>query len=147
LHEMGIAIAIDDFGTGYSSLSYLIQFPLDYLKIDKSFVDNLEKSNDAKAIVEALVSLSYSLRLKAIAEGVENVNQLTILQALGCKQYQGYLFSQPIPEAEFLAIMANASGAALIKAAYHDTRKEREITLQAPSSNSAFLPSPKNTIQ
>jgi diguanylate cyclase (GGDEF)-like protein len=143
LHEMGVAIAIDDFGTGYSSLSYLIQFPLDYLKIDKSFVDNLEKSNDAKAIVEALVSLSYSLRLKAIAEGVENVNQLTILRALGCKQYQGYLFSRPIPEAEFLAIMESNNGAGLIHTAYQDNLTDRDKGQQP----AVFLPLPKNIIQ
>lgn len=113
LHEMGLRIAIDDFGTGYSALSYLIKFSLDYLKIDKSFVDRLGDSEDAKAIVEAIVSLSYSLRLTVIAEGVETREQLTALQALGCKQFQGFLFAKPMPEREFVELVARDGGASI----------------------------------
>ena len=106
LHEMGIKIAIDDFGTGYSALSYLIKFPLNYLKIDKSFVDRVHVSDDAKAIVEAIISLSYSLRLGVIAEGVESREQLIALQSLGCKQFQGFLFAKPLPEKIFVEKMS-----------------------------------------
>lgn len=114
LHKMGIMIAIDDFGTGYSALSYLIQFPLNYLKIDKSFVDRIDKNDDAKAIVEAIISLSYSLKLRVIAEGVENSRQLSALQALGCKQFQGYLFARPMPEKEFIELVQRDRGVSIV---------------------------------
>lgn len=114
LHAMGIKIAIDDFGTGYSALSYLIQFPLDYLKIDKSFVDRIDTSDDAKAIVEAVISLSYSLRLGVIAEGVETRQQLLALQSLGCKQFQGYLFARPMIEEEFIRLVEKDAGAHIV---------------------------------
>ncbi len=120
LHNMGIKIAIDDFGTGYSALSYLITFPLDHLKIDKSFVDKVHTSDDAKAIVEAIVSLSYSLRLNVIAEGVETRDQLTALQSLGCKQFQGYLFAKPMPEDEFVSLMSQHGGAEIVEMAPED---------------------------
>jgi EAL domain-containing protein (putative c-di-GMP-specific phosphodiesterase class I) len=113
LHEMGLKIAIDDFGTGYSALSYLITFPLDHLKIDKSFVDKIQDSDDAKAIVEAIISLSYSLHLNVIAEGVETREQLVALQSLGCKQFQGYLFARPMPEEEFIKLMSVDEGRAI----------------------------------
>lgn len=113
LHEMGLKIAIDDFGTGYSALSYLITFPLDHLKIDKSFVDKIQDSDDAKAIVEAIISLSYSLHLNVIAEGVETREQLIALQSLGCKQFQGYLFARPMPEEEFIDLMSVDEGRAI----------------------------------
>ncbi len=114
LSDMGIKMAIDDFGTGYSSLSYLIKFPLNYLKIDKSFVDEVSFSDDAKAIVEAIVSLSYGLKLKVISEGVENKQQLDALRALGCKQFQGYLFSKPVAEEEFVKILDKDGGKGLL---------------------------------
>lgn len=98
LHDMGINLAIDDFGTGYSSLNYLIQFPIQYLKIDRSFVFNMLDSHAAKAIVEAIVLMAHSLSLKVIAEGVETQEQLDLLQRFGCRQFQGYLFSMPLPE-------------------------------------------------
>lgn len=120
LHRMGIMIAIDDFGTGYSALSYLIQFPLNYLKIDKSFVDRIDHNDDAKAIVEAIVSLSYSLKLRVIAEGVENRRQLSALQALGCKQFQGYLFARPMPEEEFVNIVKDDRGVSIVAQAPED---------------------------
>jgi diguanylate cyclase (GGDEF)-like protein len=120
LHEMGLKIAIDDFGTGYSALSYLITFPLDHLKIDKSFVDRIHVSDDAKAIVEAIISLSYSLHLNVIAEGVETREQLTALQSLGCKQFQGYLFARPMPEEEFISLMSNNCGASIATMAPED---------------------------
>lgn len=129
LHDMGIKIAIDDFGTGYSALSYLISFPLDHLKIDKSFVDKIHKNDDAKAIVEAIISLSYSLHLNVIAEGVETREQLDALQALGCKQFQGYLFARPMPEQDFIALMSKDGGAEIVEQAPEDR------LLREPMSN------------
>ena len=126
LHEMGIKVAIDDFGTGYSSLSYLTKFPLNYLKIDKSFVEKIHSSDEAKGVVEAIISLSYTLRLHVIAEGVETKDQLIALQALGCKQFQGYYFAKPMPEAEFIALMQKDAGLSIIA----DTPEDR--LLQEP---------------
>lgn len=96
-HEMGIAIALDDFGTGYSSLSSLKHFPLDQLKIDRSFIQEVPtKSHDA-AIIEAIVTLGHGLNLEVMAEGVETLEQLEFLQSVNCDAAQGYLFSKPVP--------------------------------------------------
>lgn len=132
LHKMGIMIAIDDFGTGYSALSYLIQFPLNYLKIDKSFVDRIDKNDDAKAIVEAIISLSYSLKLRVIAEGVENRRQLSALQALGCKQFQGYLFARPMPEEEFIGLVKRDRGVSIVV-----QKPEDRLLVDSPPSSSS----------
>ena len=97
LRSMGIAVALDDFGTEYSSLGHLRQFPLDYLKIDQSFVRGIPgKAGDA-AIATTIISLSRLLKLPVIAEGVENAEQLAFLEAHGCEEYQGYYFSKPLP--------------------------------------------------
>jgi diguanylate cyclase (GGDEF)-like protein/PAS domain S-box-containing protein len=96
LKGLGVHIAIDDFGTGYSSLSYLRRFPIDVLKIDQSFVNDLMVDADDAAIVVSIISLAHSLRLQVIAEGVENSDQLAFLRAHGCDQLQGYYFSKPI---------------------------------------------------
>ncbi len=102
LHNVGIEFSIDDFGTGYSSLMYLKQLPLDYLKIDKSFInDMLEDPNDL-AIVKTIIAMSHSLGLKTVAEGVETQKQCDMLLALGCDFFQGYFFSKPVPQDEFL---------------------------------------------
>ena len=91
-HE--IKIAIDDFGTGYSSLSYLQQFPINTLKIDKSFVSSINESEEATSIVDAIVAMAKGLKLDLIAEGVETEPQLEYLKSLGCESIQGYLFGK-----------------------------------------------------
>ncbi len=102
ISESGITIAIDDFGTGYSSLSVLKALPIDILKIDQSFVRDLGKNVGDTAIVAAIVNMARALALRVVAEGVENKEQLAILRSLGCDEYQGYLFSHPLP-ADMLA--------------------------------------------
>ncbi len=110
LREMGVSIAVDDFGTGYSSLSYLQRFPINTLKIDRSFVSNVHnrKDNDNAAIVTAIMALSHSLRLNVVAEGVENAQELAYLHALGCKSIQGFLFSRPLSAGEFEKLLADS---------------------------------------
>lgn len=100
LRELGIQISIDDFGTGYSSLSYLYNLPTDYLKIDQSFVRNMQQGDKNSKIVEAIIGLSNQLEMDAIAEGIETSQQLEWLKELGCELGQGYLFAKPLaPEA------------------------------------------------
>ena len=100
-HEKGIRMAIDDFGTGYSSLSYLKQFNAHKLKIDQSFVRDIEHSSDDRAIVSTIIDMANNLGMRTIAEGVETKEQLAFLSLHGCHEIQGYYYSKPIPEAEF----------------------------------------------
>jgi len=104
LKALGLALSIDDFGTGYSSLSYLKKFPLDELKIDRSFVMDLPGSAADLAIVRSVVDLGHNLGMSVIAEGVETEAQRISLQALGCDRYQGFLFSRPVPAAELCPV-------------------------------------------
>jgi diguanylate cyclase (GGDEF)-like protein len=101
LSTMGVHISIDDFGTGYSSLSYLRRFPLDKLKIDRSFIRDLMMNPDDVSIVRAIISLAHSLRLRVVAEGVETAEQLEFLRNLGCDQYQGFYYSPAVPPDAF----------------------------------------------
>jgi diguanylate cyclase (GGDEF)-like protein len=101
LKDAGASLAIDDFGTGYSSLSYLRQFPIDTLKIDRSFVQNIHSAPDDAVLCEAIVAMGKKLGLTVVAEGVELEEQRTFLAAAGCDQAQGFLFSRPLPADEF----------------------------------------------
>ncbi|HBE81367.1 MAG TPA: hypothetical protein DDW24_01130, partial [Blastocatellia bacterium] len=100
IKELGVRISIDDFGTGYSSLSYLHRFPIDMLKIDRSFVSSMEEGSENGEIVRTVIALAKALNLGVIAEGIESIHQFHQLRILGCDYGQGYLFSRPIPVAE-----------------------------------------------
>lgn len=103
--DLGLNISIDDFGTGYSSLSYLKCFPVDSLKVDRSFIRGTPQDADDSAITRAIIAMSHSLGLKVIAEGVETEEQLEFLRALECDQVQGYIFSEPLTADEFADLL------------------------------------------
>jgi|HubBroStandDraft_6_1064221.scaffolds.fasta_scaffold38707_2 diguanylate cyclase (GGDEF)-like protein len=107
LSQLGVVVSIDDFGTGYSSMSYLQRFPIDKLKIDRSFIRDVHSNPDDASIVRAIISLAHGLRLKVVAEGVESAEQLELLRRMGCDQYQGFLRSAPVTSAEVEAILAD----------------------------------------
>jgi EAL domain-containing protein (putative c-di-GMP-specific phosphodiesterase class I) len=111
LREMGIGIALDDFGTGYSSLTYLKRFPIDTVKIDRSFVRDLERDASDAAIVSTVVAMAENLHLKVIAEGVETQAQLAFLRERRCDEYQGYLASPAVPPEEFETFFSGTLGA------------------------------------
>ena len=106
LRDIGVAIALDDFGTGYSSLSYLKSFPLDMLKIDRTFIAEMLTDKTTGSITEAIITMGRILGLRVCAEGVENEAQLEILRRLGCHSVQGFLFSAALPPAQFAALLA-----------------------------------------
>jgi EAL domain-containing protein (putative c-di-GMP-specific phosphodiesterase class I) len=100
LKALGVTLAIDDFGTGYSSLAYLRRFPVDTLKIDRSFVERLGALTDDTALADTIVQLGKSLGMATVAEGIEEFGQLTALREMGCHFAQGYYFSRPVPAEE-----------------------------------------------
>ncbi len=146
LHEVGVRLAVDDFGTGYSSLSYLKRFPLDVLKVDRSFVDGLPDEAHDVAITTAILELARSLGLSVTAEGVETPEQREALLAMGCRRAQGYLFSRPVPEAELVAMMSAGSpdpepdprlGAGAATTARHEVAPPLAVTTPDPTRRAA----------
>lgn len=109
ISSMGVLVSVDDFGTGYSSMSYLRRFPIDKLKIDRCFVEEMTRRPEDASIVQAIISLAHSLHLKVIAEGVETPEQLALLADLGCDQYQGFYYSPAVSAAKFIDLVREAS--------------------------------------
>ncbi len=105
LAKMGVSLALDDFGTGYSSLSYLKRFPIHTLKIDKAFVDDIDKSDRDLKMVDSIITIAHNMGLSVVGEGVEQTAQLNILRALSCEEIQGHIFSKAINEADFTALL------------------------------------------
>ena len=105
LKSLGITIALDDFGTGYSSLSYLTKFPIDYLKIDRSFLTNIMDSDNDAHLVTAIINMAHSLEMPVIAEGVDSWEKLNFLNQKGCDSYQGFYFSRPVNGNEFIRLL------------------------------------------
>jgi EAL domain-containing protein (putative c-di-GMP-specific phosphodiesterase class I) len=110
LKAVGVRLAIDDFGTGYSSLGYLQRFPVDILKIDKAFVDDVRSTGAESALVRAIIALGDTLQLQTIAEGIELQQQLSGLQAMGCELGQGFFLARPVSVAQIDALLALAKG-------------------------------------
>ena len=103
---MGVKISIDDFGTGYSSLSYLHRFPVDELKIDRSFVNNILDLTSVAPLVNAIIGIGHSLNLSVVAEGVETSGQADYLRQHGCEELQGYHFYRPMPAGDYLKLLS-----------------------------------------
>nr|WP_232280484.1 EAL domain-containing protein [Shewanella amazonensis] len=110
LAKMGVSLALDDFGTGYSSLSYLKRFPIHTLKIDKAFVDDIDKSDRDLKMVDSIITIAHNMGLTVVGEGVEVPSQLNILRALKCEEVQGYIYSKAVPEAEFTTLLKQDMG-------------------------------------
>jgi EAL domain-containing protein (putative c-di-GMP-specific phosphodiesterase class I) len=104
IRDMGVSIAIDDFGTGFSSLSYLSKLPVDSLKIDRSFVDEMTAAPEGLALVSTIINLAHSMKLKVVAEGVETEEQSRLLRLLSCDEIQGFLIGKPLPREAFETI-------------------------------------------
>ena len=113
LHALGVKLAIDDFGTGYSSLSYLKRFPVDYVKIDQTFIRDLSQGGEDAAITRAIIALAHNLELKVVAEGVETQDQLDFLRLQGCDEIQGYLISRPIEALDFVQVLRQHAATAI----------------------------------
>ena len=133
LSEMGVLVSVDDFGTGYSSMSYLQRFPIDKLKIDRTFISDVTSSNDDASIVSAIVSLGHTLKLKVIAEGVETPEQLEFLRMLGCDQYQGFHYSKPMPAQEFGEFIRRGGHVQDLSAEDDTGRTQSRLSLRRPA--------------
>jgi EAL domain-containing protein (putative c-di-GMP-specific phosphodiesterase class I) len=107
IKDLGVRIAIDDFGTGYSSLSHLQQFPVDALKIDRSFISRLTKNPERETLISTLVQLGKALAIETLAEGIEQQEELTFLQQQHCDSGQGFLFARPLSPEDAEAFLAN----------------------------------------
>ena len=105
MQDLGIEISIDDFGTGYSSLNYLKKFPLNHLKIDKSFINGVNHDSQDAAIAEMITKMGHILKLRVVAEGVETEEQLAFLKRCECDEYQGYYYSKPLTEGDFTNLL------------------------------------------
>jgi EAL domain-containing protein (putative c-di-GMP-specific phosphodiesterase class I) len=117
LKPLGIKISVDDFGTGYSSLSYLKRFPIDSLKIDRSFIQGLTTNADDSELTGAIVAMAHRLRLRVVAEGVETDDQRAMLVKLGCDEIQGYLVSAPVPPEDAVRHLVKSADSSLESAA------------------------------
>ena len=140
LGELGAHVSIDDFGTGYSSLAYLRRLPAEELKIDASFVKDLDHGADARAVIDAVVKLAHALGLKVVAEGVETVRQHKALVELGCDELQGFLFAKPMTaRALLLWAMDDRSAAAVFRESlFSETRQvSRQVTRQGGQTTSS----------
>ena len=131
LRQVGVRLAIDDFGTGYSSLSYLHKFPIDVLKIDKSFIDKIADGREGAAMARAIISMSQTLQLGTIAEGIESEEQIVMLHKLGCGMGQGYLYSKPLAQSEMVKFLRRAS------ADYLSRAEERSNVLASTAAGEA----------
>ena len=129
LKQLGVRLAIDDFGTGYSSLSYLSRFPVDLLKVDRSFVEKLATDSQSAELVQTIVQLGRSLDLQTVAEGIETVEQLNALRRIGCEFGQGYLFSRPVPAREITARLRSG------QAVYDENGELPPVVVGVGSSN------------
>ena len=103
LKNLGVHLSLDDFGTGYASLSYLKRYPFDTLKIDRSFVHDIDSCNDSVTLTNAIIAMGHSFNMTVIAEGVENLNQRRILRERHCDMIQGFLYSPPLPAEQFVS--------------------------------------------
>jgi EAL domain-containing protein (putative c-di-GMP-specific phosphodiesterase class I) len=109
LKRLGVKILLDDFGTGYSSLSYLHQFPIDVLKIDRSFINNVHEHKSNRAIIKTIVDLATNLRMATVGEGIENIEDAQLLQKMDCLYGQGYYYAKPMPPEEMERYIVNNS--------------------------------------
>lgn len=139
LKKIGIKISLDDFGTGYSSLSYLAQFPFDVIKLDKSFIRNMFYSDQDMHLIKSIIYMAKGLNLRVVAEGVETIQQLRILQQQQCYEVQGYLFSQPVPVNEFETILRSITIEPIDPKQKAEARKRKHYRLNFPQQLEADI--------